>query len=320
MPKHTVGLWLYQNGGGDVIQQKLIDKLKEREIAVITGLNLGNALAHKGSIVCNGIAMEELDLFFTYNAGQQTQYQMYLYEMLDRFIPIINNYHSFALTEDKFKTTHLLQRHGINTPDYCLCRHNNLDALRTSMNDWGGRAVYKPTDGWGGAGIVRLEDESALDMLQPFINKIDIQHFFVERFVKNDHTDYRIDIVDGEMVGCYGRQAPKDDWRTNITSGGHVINREPNDAVVELAKKAAKVTGLEIAGVDLIYDREHEEYVVLEVNGIPAFATPDQEALGIDFNDLKIQKIVELIERKLTVNKLVNFDMKTVQKESFHAS
>ena len=306
MSKHTVGLWLYQNGGGDVIQRKLVDRLRERDIGVISGLNLSQAMAHEGSIICNGVVMEDLDLFYTYNAGQQTQYQMYLYEMLDRCIPIVNNYKAFALTEDKFKTSHLLRRHGITTPDYCLSRHNNLEALRASMSDWGGRAVYKPTDGWGGTGIVRLENIDALDMLQPFINQIDVQHFFVERFIQNDHTDYRIDIVDGEFVGCYGRKAPQDDWKTNITSGGSIIRREPNDEVVNLALKAAKVTGLEIAGVDLIYDQEREEYVVLEVNGIPAFATPDQEEFGLDFNDLKIEKITDMIERKVIVNKLLD--------------
>ncbi|WP_257265206.1 hypothetical protein, partial [Endozoicomonas sp. ONNA2] len=74
---------------------------------------------------------------------------------------------------------------------------------------------------------------------------------------------------------------------------------------VSLALKAARITGLEIAGVDLIYDRDREEYVVLEVNGIPAFATPDQEAFGIDFNDRKIAKIVDMIERKVTVKQLI---------------
>ena len=43
---------------------------------------------------------------------------------------------------------------------------------------------------------------------------------------------------------------------------------------------------------------EKEKYVVLEVNGIPAFATPEQEKMGIDFNDKKIDLIVDLIDRK----------------------
>ena len=57
------------------------------------------------------------------------------------------------------------------------------------------------------------------------------------------------------------------------------------------------MVGLEIAGVDILYDIEREEYVVLEINGLPAFATPEQEELGLDFNNKKIAKIVDLIDR-----------------------
>ena len=34
MAKRNIGMWLYQNSGGDVIQKKMIKKLKEREIEV----------------------------------------------------------------------------------------------------------------------------------------------------------------------------------------------------------------------------------------------------------------------------------------------
>jgi ribosomal protein S6--L-glutamate ligase len=74
--------------------------------------------------------------------------------------------------------------------------------------------------------------------------------------------------------------------------------REANDDVVDLAKRAAEVCKIDIAGVDIIYDMEREEYVVLEVNGIPAFATPEQEKEGLDLNDKKIDLIVDLIDRK----------------------
>ena len=77
-----------------------------------------------------------------------------------------------------------------------------------------------------------------------------------------------------KFVSCYGRKASGSDWRTNITAGGSVFMREPNDEVVDLAKRASEVCKIDIAGVDIIYDMEKEEYVVLEVNGIPAFATP----------------------------------------------
>ncbi|KTF18224.1 ATP-grasp domain-containing protein [Pseudoalteromonas sp. H105] len=297
--KAQVGLWLYQNGGGAAIEQQLVTALAERNIDCITGLNLRDAFARDGKIFCNKQVMEDLDLFLSYNAGQQSQFQLYLYEAISQQIPTINNYTAFALSEDKFKTSHLLNSHGINTPDYRLCHKNDTDGLKAAIREWGGRLVYKPTDGWGGVGIVKIESEQALDMLLPFLSRTDLRYFYLERFIDYDNTDFRVDIVDGQYIGCYGRQAPADDWKTNITSGGSVFVREPNDEVVDIALKAASLMGLEIAGVDLIYDREREQYVVLEINGIPAFATPEQEKLGLNFNQRKVEAITNLIERSV---------------------
>ncbi len=299
MANSKIGMWMYQNSGGDQIQKKMIDKLRERDIHSVTDLNLRHATAKNGHIICRNTIMEELDLFFSYNAGEQTQYQVYLYEMVNKFIPTINNFDAFALSEDKYKTAHLLKHHGVQTADYMLCHRDDIQGLKDILREWGGKIVYKPTDGWGGMGLVKIESEATLDMLLPFLNQTDIRYFYVERFIQYDNTDFRIDIVDGEFVSCYGRKAPKDNWKTNITSGGSVFLREADDKVVEIAKKATKICGLDIAGVDLIYDQEKEEYVVLEVNGIPAFATPEQEKMGLDFNDQKIDLIVNLIDKKI---------------------
>ncbi len=295
--KRTIGMWMYKNGGGDKIQKKIIKKLKERDIKVIPDINLRHAVAKNGHIVHNGVKVDELDLFFSYNAGEQTQYQVFLYETLNRVMPMINSYEAFRLTEDKFQTAFTLRQHGIATPEFRLCHRDDTNELKKIIKKWK-RMVYKPTDGWGGVGLTKIESEATLDTLLPFLNQMDLRFFYVEKFVKYDNTDFRVDIVDGKFVSCYGRKAGKNDWRTNITSGGSVFLREPTDEVVNLAIKAAKVCGTDIAGVDIIYDLEREEYVVLEVNGIPAFATPEQEKLGLNFNDKKIELLVDLIDRR----------------------
>ena len=297
MSKRQIGMWLYSNGGGDIIQEKLVGKLQERDIQSIVGLNLRNSVGKNEKITCNGVNMNELDLFFSYNAGEQTQYQMYLYKAIDRIIPTINSFEALELTEDKFQTALVLRNHGIQTADYKLCHRDDTHHLKSIMNKWS-KMVYKPTDGWGGVGLTKIENQETLDMLMPFLNQMDLRFFYVEKFITYDNTDFRVDIVDGEFVGCYGRRASGSDWRTNVTSGGSVFMREPNDEVVELAIKATKVTGLDIAGVDIIYDKDKEEYIVLEVNGIPAFATPEQEKLGLNFNDKKIELIANLIDKK----------------------
>ena len=297
MGNRKIGMWLYQNGGGDKIQEKLINQLKQRDIDVIADINLRNAIAKNGHILYDGIKLDKLDLFFSYNAGEQTQYQMYLYKALNHVIPMINSYDAFELTEDKFHTSFLLRRNKIQTADYKLCHRDDTHHLQEIMKKWS-KMVYKPTDGWGGVGLTKIENRETLDMLIPFLNQMDLRYFYVEKFIDYDNTDYRVDIVDGQYVACYGRKASEGSWKTNITSGGSVFVREPNDDVINLALKAVKVTGLDIAGVDIIYDRKKEEYIVLEVNGIPAFATPEQEKLGLDFNDKKIELIANLIDKK----------------------
>ena len=297
MANREVGLWLYQNGGGDIIQEKIVNKLKDRDIDTVTGLNLRNAVAKNGHIYHGERKLDKLDLFFSYNAGEQTQYQMYLYKALNRVIPMINDFEALELTEDKFQTAFLLRKNKIQTADYKLCHRDDTHHLKTIMNKWS-KMVYKPTDGWGGMGLTKIENQETLDMLMPFLNQMDLRYFYVEKFIDYDNTDYRVDIVDGQYVGCYGRKANGNDWCTNVTSGGSVFMRDPEQEVIDLAIAATKVSGLDISGVDIIYDRRKEEYVVLEVNGIPAFATPEQEAMGLNFNDKKIELIVDLIDRK----------------------
>lgn len=298
----TVGLWMYQNGGGQAIEDALINRLSDLGISTLRDLNLGSACSKMGQTWCNGTIIEHLDLFFSYNAGEQTPYQVHLYEAISKAIPTINSFDAFRVTEDKYFTSTLLAREGIPTSDFRLIHRDDVAGLKKAVQDWNGQVVYKPVEGWGGAGIFKIEDERSVDVLVPFIQRLDLPHLYLERFVNYDKTDFRVDIVNREFIGCYGRQAPEDDWKTNITSGGRVILKEPNDRIIELSLAAANAVGADIAGVDIIYDLDANDYLVLEVNGIPAFATPEQEAMGINFNERKIDAIVKLIDQRIQEN------------------
>jgi ribosomal protein S6--L-glutamate ligase len=296
-------MWIYKNGGGERIEEKMKQQLLDREIDTISGVDLNKAIVSNGSIFCDSYGncninmQESMDLYFSYNAGGQTPYQTYLYQALDKLMPTINNYNAFNLTEDKFQTSFLLKNNGIPTADYEFCHRDNHVHLETVLNKWT-QLVCKPLHGWGGCNLTKIDENYDSAMLKKVLEELDLKKVYIEKFVNYDNTDYRIDIVNGQFVSCYGRKAPKGDWKTNITSGGSIFLREPNDDIVNLAINAAKITGLEIAGVDILYDREKEQYIVLEINGIPAFATPEQEAMGLDFNDKKIELIVDLIDQK----------------------
>ena len=297
MANRKVGIWMYGNSGGHIIEKKIVKQLQDREIDVETDLNLRYAKGSQEGIICNNINMLELDLFFSYNAGEQTKTQTYMYETISRYITTVNSYEAFILSEDKFKSNIALSHAGIDTSDFFICHREAPEYMVEKFKEWT-KLVFKPVDGWGGSGMTLLESCKSLDILMPFLNQTDIRHIYLEKYIDYDFTDFRIDIVDGEFISCYGRKANEREWRTNISSGGSIILREANDEIIGIAKDASKALDLDIAGVDILYAREHEQYLVLEVNGIPAFATPDQEKIGLDFNDKKIDKIVELIDRK----------------------
>jgi len=294
-----VGTWIYQNSGGDVVEQKLLSILKDMGHEVITNLNLFHSTATAGKLICNEINMYDLDVFFSYNAGEQTQYQTYMYEQVDKYVKCINNFDAFKVSEDKFKTSDILRNNGINSTDYFLCHRDEIDKIREIVKTWG-KVVFKRVDGWGGIGMSLLESVEQLDMILPFLNQTDLRFFYIEKFVDYDGSDFRVDIVDNQFIACYGRKAKQGDWRTNVTSGGTVILRDDfDDKLIETAKKAAKALNMDVAGVDIIYDRQKQDYVVLEVNGIPAFATPEQEKMGLNFNNKKIEVLANLIDKKI---------------------
>ncbi len=147
-------MWMYQNGGGDLIQRKMVSKLLDRGIEAITGLNLRHAVVKNEKILLNNTLINELDLFFSYNAGEQTQYQVYLYKIVNTLMPMINSYESFAISEDKFQTTFMLKNKGIPTTDFELCHRDDTQNLRSIINRWK-KMVYKPVDGWGGVGLTK---------------------------------------------------------------------------------------------------------------------------------------------------------------------
>lgn len=292
-----IGLWLYHNHGGDVIEQKLVKQLQDRGFEVITNLDLKDTQVTLEGLFCHGQRLNDLSCFFSYNCSAETPYQLYFYQLLNTYLPVINNYSAFALTEDKLQTNQLLRRHHILTPTYCFCPIEDKQTI-TDFFQQHHPLVAKPIDGYGGHHLVQLTSLTEATSFNGYRSKTGFTYFYAEKFIRYDKTDYRIDIVDGQVIACYGRKAKAGDWRTNVTSGGSIMLRERNNKVITLAEKAAKLSGLEIAGVDIIFDQTLEEYVVLEINGLPAFATPEQEKLGLTFNDRKITAITQLIEQK----------------------
>lgn len=118
--------------------------------------------------------------------------------------------------------------------------------------------------------------------------------FIVQEYIDFEvGADLRVYVVGGHAVLAIKRASVTGDFRANLSRGGIGQLYPVSNEISELAITATKCLGLEIAGVDLLFD--HNGYRVCEVN-----YTPDL----IKFDQLTETKVVEYIAGY--VNEIIN--------------
>ena len=79
--------------------------------------------------------------------------------------------------------------------------------------------------------------------------------------------DVRVIVVGGEVVAAMRRQARLGEFRSNIHRGGVAMAVNLSSDYATVAKEAARIVGLDIAGVDLLESDQGPK--VIEVNSSP---------------------------------------------------
>ena len=90
-----------------------------------------------------------------------------------------------------------------------------------------------------------------------------------QELVGPPRRDLRIVVAGGRVVAAAERVAAEGEWRTNASLGGRIAPATVPPQAADLAMRAAKAIGIDLAGVDLL---PHEDgWVVLELNGAVDF-------------------------------------------------
>jgi len=191
-------------------------------------------------------------------------------------LPVVNPPKSLECAIDKYLTTAKLAAADLPVPPTIVCE--TTTAALEAMQRLGGDVVVKPLFGAEGRGIVRVTDPdmgwrvfSTLERLQAVI--------YLQKFIAHPGYDVRILVLDGKILGGMRRYSG-DDFRTNVARQGKGRLYTPTDEECRLALAAMDVTGVRFGGIDLLQDRDGQQFV-LEVNAVPgwrAFA----KATGLD--------------------------------------
>ncbi|MEF8774474.1 MAG: RimK family alpha-L-glutamate ligase, partial [Halobacteriales archaeon] len=166
----------------------------------------------------------------------------------------------------KFATAATLARADVPVPDALLALDG--DRLNAGRDAFDAEAVYKTAIGTHGGGTWKVGRDDPINAM------VGNRRAFLQRMIERDenrHHDLRVYVVGDEVVAAMNRYAPDGDWRTNVALGGDVEDASADlpVEVVEMAKRAREVIGLDYAGVDVV--QGEDGWFVLEVNPTAGF-------------------------------------------------
>jgi RimK family alpha-L-glutamate ligase len=197
-------------------------------------------------------------------------------------VPCINGSLPIEIVKDKLRTSQILSRAGIPIPNTMMVRMPIDDGLvETNI---GFPCVVKVVTGSYGEGVYLCERKRDYRKLMEFIDNLGnkktmiVQKYMGERVGE----DLRVLVIGGKVLGAMKRTAPEGDFRANITNGGTGENYPLTEEIEFIARETAKSLNLDIAGVDLLFDKNG--FVVCEANSNPGFSGFEKYC-GIDVAD-----------------------------------
>jgi ribosomal protein S6--L-glutamate ligase len=274
--------------------RRLVEAAKQRghEVRVVDALRCYmNITSNKPTVYYKSNGIKELldfDAIIPRIGGSITSYGSAVLRQFEvANIYSVNESIAISRSRDKLRAHQLLARKGIGMPITGYA--NRADATHDLIDFVGGAPlIVKVMNSTQGKGVLLAETTKAAESLINAFRDLDTD-FLVQEFIKEaGGADIRCFVIGGKVMAAMIRKAKEGEYRSNLHRGGtaHVIKLEPEERL--LAIRAAKVMGLDVAGVDIV--RSARGPLVLEVNSSPGLEGIEK-ATGKDIAGAIIQYI-----------------------------
>ncbi len=240
-------------------------------------------------VVYKGTDLTEFDAVYIRTDDRDMMFSEHLTEVLNEAGVITQAENdTYSYESNKFYSMKILSENSVQVPDsvYTLSPDVAVEAARRL----GYPVIMKTVKGVGGQGVMRATGENELKPVMDTMKSFE-QEICLQEFREHSGTDNRV-IVIGDYVTAYSRSSGGDDWRSNISAGGERQKAELSDEMKNAAIKAARATGFDICGADII-NTEDGAYV-LEINGSFGIHEEINELVGDDI----ILRMVERLHKR----------------------
>lgn len=206
----------------------------------------------------------------------------------------MNESTSITRSRDKLRCLQILSRSGIGLPTTSYAHSTKMTEKLIKMVG-GAPCVIKLIEGTQGKGVILGDTAKSAESVIDGFRQMKA-HFLVQEFIKEcNGCDIRAFVIGDKVVASMMRKAKEGEFRSNLHRGGSAIPVKISDEEAAMAVNAAKVLGLNVAGVDLL--RSARGPLVLEVNSSPGLQGIETST-GLDIASMIIEYIEKNIERR----------------------
>ncbi|MCB1044693.1 MAG: 30S ribosomal protein S6--L-glutamate ligase [Acidobacteria bacterium] len=252
--------------------------------------------SHKPAIYYKGEKLEDFDAVIPRIGASTTFYGTAVVRQFE-MMGVYSLAESVAITRsrDKLRSLQLLARKGIGLPvtGFAHSTHYTDDLIKLVG---GAPLIIKLLEGTQGIGVVLAETQQAASSVIEAFRGLN-SNILVQEYIKEaGGSDIRCFIIGDKVVASMQRSGKKGEFRSNLHRGGHASSVKITPAERTTAINAARIMGLNVAGVDLL--RSNHGPVVMEVN-----SSPGLEGITNATNKDIAGKIIEFIEKNAAPGK-----------------
>jgi ribosomal protein S6--L-glutamate ligase len=274
--------------------RRLVEAVKARgqRVLVLDTLRCNLILARgEPRMTYRGVALHNLDVVIPRIGASITGYGLAVVNQFDMMgVAVVNNSVPIARSRDKLRCLQLLARVGVDIPRTVMARdRSNIPRL---LKDVGGLpAIVKLIRGTQGVGVMLASTLSELEGILATFSDLG-QDIVLQEFISESRgRDIRALVVGERVVAAMRRRAKRGEFRSNLHRGGRGKGVKLARAYREAAVSAARIVGLEVAGVDMLETRDGPK--VMEVNSSPGFEGLER-ATGVDIAGAIIEHALAL--------------------------
>ena len=251
---------------------------------------------NRQSVLVNGESLPLPKFVFPRTGSGTTYHIKAVIRHFERMgVVVVNGSEAIDNVKDKLYTHQILAQSNLDIPKTMLLKHPiDVNFVEKHL---GFPVIVKTISGSYGRGVFIADGKKQLKQLITMAELTKKSYdIIIQEFIKDTWgKDLRVLVVNNKVVGCMMRRATDDDFRANISRGGEGIPYEVNEQIEWLSSESSKALNLDIAGVDLLFDKEG--YKICEVNSNPGF-----EGMEIFTKKNIASEIVSFIKLKLGLN------------------